>query len=147
MPGVIESDYGLVGGFLTDVLVDEHDGPPKSKTIIETDQHFHVSVGWHLIGTALDLAGPNLKFKVKLLVESMGPGPETIAATAEVPFVPPPAPSHHSDFSKTFDFAAGTLPEGVYRLVIALTATNAGKPINIAGYNDGPMIQVYAPHH
>ena len=140
----IESDYGLTGSFTTSVWVTDH---TAHNTIIETDQHFHVSVGWELNGAALDLAGPNLRFRVRVLAESMGPGPEPIMAEAEVPFVPPPAPTHHSDFSHTFDFAAGSLPPGVYRLVVALTATNAGNPINIAGYNDGPMIQVYEPHH
>lgn len=140
----IESAYNLTGDFTTSVWVNDH---TAITTIIQTNQHFHVTVGWHLLGTALDLAGPNLNFKVKLMAESMGPEPELVLAQANVPFVPPGAPTHHSDFSKTFDIAAGTLPEGVYRLVIALTATNAGKPINIAGYNDGPMIQVYVPHH
>ncbi len=143
----IESDYGLVGDFTTSVIVDDHDGAPKSKNIIETDQHFHVSVGWHLIGEALDLAGPNLKFRVQLRAESMGPEPESIMAVANIPFVPPPSPTHHSDFAHTFNFGAGTLPVGVYRLVVALTATNADIPINIAGFSDGPMIQVYEPHH
>ncbi|RME49230.1 MAG: hypothetical protein D6791_01225 [Chloroflexi bacterium] len=134
-----------LGGFLTGTIshtVQDPAGINPPSTVIQTDDPWNVQVQWSIDGVAAWLLGG--EWHLRVFAESIGPGPEVLLGTATVPLatVPPPPPRN---FTHTINVPAGTLPEGTYRLVTVINYTNGGVPAEMAGFDDGTVIQLYNP--
>ncbi len=130
--------WGNIGSTVTDP-----DDPDTPQNIIEDDDDFHVIVHWAVQGPmAPFLAGD---FSVKVYQEAVAEGNAMkgqIGPTMIVPVSDQP-PSNDREYQRDFDITAGTLLPGVYRLTTILTYTNAGIPMELAGFSEGPLIQIY----
>ncbi len=123
--------------------VREYGGVPPT-TVIRTNQAWDLLVEWTASGVLTSwIAG---KWDMHIYLESMGPGEDldlTDPNEHEVPLTPGPTPvtyTYHPDFK------AGIVPPGSYKLVFTVRYIDAsGRPDQMAGYWDGPIIQFYKP--
>ena len=127
------------------------DGTPNN--ILQEDLGGSVKVDWGFSGPGRFFLTPT-QFTVNLYAESIGPGPEKLVGTANVPgtahtagptwnftatIAIPPAPS------------AGSLPpngpgvSGVYRLTAIVANSIAGVRDSVAGFVEGPIIEMRSP--
>jgi hypothetical protein len=147
---------GALTGAGPNVEVLDPGGAPN--TIIDTDDNFTVRVRW-----SIDLPGASLlggQFLVRAYAESVGPGVERqigpiVARNVNTGTLGgPPA---RLDYVADVGVAAGTLtaeepassggPEssGVYKLVVIVTHQNFGGATVLAGFSEGPIIQMRNP--
>jgi hypothetical protein len=133
-----------------DVQVLDPGGAPN--TIIRTADPFAVRVRF-----AVDQPGASLlggQWLIRAYAESVGPGDEkqignTVAlnVSAGVPGGPPA----RLEYTATVQVPAGTLADegpnssGVYKLVVIVTHNNFGGPTVLAGFSEGPVIQMRQP--
>lgn len=91
-------------------------------TIIRRNQDCRIRTNWHMNGLlALGLGG---SWTVKAFLESMGPGPEVQAGTQVVPLAAGAVVlPDRKNFSSEILIPGGTVPAGVYKLVVAVTYT------------------------
>jgi len=139
---VLETPFpALLTGNITAVVTDPAD-PGTPQTIIEKDNPWHVIVNWNLTGPmAPFMAG---EFIVKTYLEDIAGtsfsgqiGPTMTVNLNEAP--PAPNRAYHRDFT----IGASTIPVGVYRLTTILTYNNMGVPLELAGFVEGPLVQIY----
>ncbi len=121
------------------------DGTPNH--ILDFPMGGSVQVDWSFSGMATNIL-PALRFAVSLYADPVGPGantlvggaPVTVLGSATLPSPPNPPWSYRA----TIPIAPSSLPVGAYRLTTLITtvvtATNGSVPI--AGFIDGPIIQV-----
>lgn len=147
-----EVPQNLVGGFditMSDLTVGEPG--PTPTTIIRTDHYWWVNVEWDTVGPLTGMIGGTWHLHVYL--ESMGPGDEVeLYDTHEdppypkehnIPLTPGPSPRHYHLHP---DIDPGTVKEGLYKLVVAVTYTDlADNLVPMAGYWEGPMVQFVKP--
>ncbi len=134
---------GVLSGTITAVVTDPHD-PGTPQTIIERDDDWHVIVDWQLDGPlAPFMAG---EFTVKCYLESVADsafegqiGPTIVVNLNTTPALPTPR-KYHSDFTMV---AASNPAAGVYKMTTVLTYKHLGVPLELAGFVEGPMIQLY----
>lgn len=113
--------------------------PPQA--IIQSDDDWSVRADWFIDDAAAPLLGGD--WTLHVYFESMGGGPEGALGSMNVPLnAAPPLPLPRN-YSATINVTAGTLPAGVYKLVAVLNYANMGVKQEIAGFTEGPMIQVY----
>lgn len=112
-------------------------------TIVRRDTNCHIQTKWHIKGLlALGLGGA---WTVRAFLESMGPGAEMVAGTQAVlmsagTIVLP----DKKEFTSTIQVNAGSVPAGVYKLVVAITYTEpGGTPGPLAAYQEGPIVQFF----
>jgi hypothetical protein len=135
-PQFPEKWSNLFHGHIETQITDPHGIP--ANTIISLTDDWHLKVDWQVHGMFVPMMCGT--WHVKVFLESIGPGPEIEAASAD--FVM----TGDSDYSHTF-FIGPRKPEkpGPYKLVTIITATNRkGHPSPLAGYDEGPILQFYA---
>lgn len=126
--------------------VHEHDVPPGAppSTIIRTDQDWSVHISWQTTGVCTGMITG--KWHLHCYLESMGPGPDydlIDPADHKIPLTPGPSPI---PYKAHFDVKKGKVAPGLYRLVASLTYVEpTGSPGPMAGFVEGPMLQVYTP--
>lgn len=126
--------FGLNG----DASVSESAPVNGSGKIVRTTEDWQVDVNWNTSGPLNNIMAG--KWKLAVLLEKMGHGEFALANNeAEEAFVSAP----HA-YSKTFNFAAGSVPPGLYRVLVTVTMVGpANAPGPIAGYEDLGMVQFY----
>lgn len=136
----------IFGGLMTASSVAQVEDPlginPPS-TIIQTDDNWRVHVDWQLAGPAAPFLGGD--WQVRVYAESIGGGFEgQLGPTVNVPLnsAPPGPPRNYHAF---VNVTAGTLAAGAYRLVTLINYSNLGVPLEMAAFEEGPIIQVYEP--
>jgi hypothetical protein len=125
---------------LNAVVVTDNDGNPNR--VIDEGVGFDVRVDWTLSGTLAGMIAGT--WTVRLFVESMGPGPEAQLGSVTVPLGLDP------HYSATIHAGPGSLPagppaSGVYKVVVVITHEAYGVKTEIAGFGEGPLIDVRRP--
>jgi hypothetical protein len=84
-----------------------------------------------------------MQFAVSVYAESIGEGPEGLVGSVSVAGtgVPPPAPVPIPPGSTQL-LPPGPGVSGVYKLTTVVTSTLLGTPFPVAGFVEGPIIQV-----
>jgi hypothetical protein len=124
----------LVGSGPTATVLDP-DGTPNN--ILDTLRGGSVRVGWSFSGSASAFLAA-MRFTVTLYADPVGPAPNIVVGTVAVgPGNPGPA------YQVTIPVPPGYAPDA-YRLTTLITTVLAptGQSLPIAGFIDGPIIQV-----
>lgn len=126
--------FSLTGG-LSIYEITPPGAPPT--TIIRTDQRWKVQFDWETFGRLnCVLCG---SWELRVYLEEMGRGEFHLEnATATVPFVSSP----HS-YSREIEFAANSVPVGLYKLTATIIQQGPGGPGPIVGFAEGPLVQFY----
>ncbi|MEZ5217070.1 MAG: hypothetical protein R2705_18145 [Ilumatobacteraceae bacterium] len=151
----------MEGEFLGGVTVSEPGGVlGPGNLVIDPTKPFEITATWHVFGhlvpiwlAALKSASPS--WVVSAYAESVGPGPEKMVATTNVP-IGVVTGSHDVTFSATLTVPAGTLAEenpgnpnvsGLYKIVLTTFLNSPfGLPgYDVMGYAEGPIIKVENP--
>ena len=141
---------GLAGAG-PDVTVLDPGGAPE--TIIDTDDTFEIQVRWSVEEPGAAVLGG--RWLVRAYAESIGPGQEQqLGQTRRVnvgnfaPIGPPAARAYEANVA----VPAGSLDaetatsSGVYKLAVIVTHENPnGSPTELAGFSEGPIIQMRNP--
>jgi hypothetical protein len=130
----------LVGAGPTTTVLDP-DGTPNN--IIDITLGATVEVNWSFSGPgtgALNLA----QFTVTLVADPVLPPPpeNTIIGTLVVPGTVTVTPPGSTPYNAAFAIAPNQLPVGAYRLTTLITCDEGGVSVAVAGFVDGPIIQV-----
>jgi hypothetical protein len=140
-----ESTAGVTGNVSVTVLDPAGIAPT---TIIQTDHAWQVRVDWFIDGAVAPFIGG--KWKVRVYAESLGNGEEKqIGDTMDVDLntTPPlPTPRNYSttvNIPKFSDDALKGLDAGLYRLMTAVLYENLLVPLEMAGFEEGPIVQIY----
>jgi hypothetical protein len=134
------------------VVVLDPGGAPN--TIIVRNDPFRIHVEWSVNQPGASLLGG--QWLVRAYAESIGPGQEElltpalpINVSAGTPNAGPPA---RLDYQADIDVPPFRLQSeqdpnssGVYKLVVVVTHQNFGGPTVLAGFSEGPVIQVREP--
>jgi hypothetical protein len=132
----------IIGGVGTPTsTVADPDGTPNN--ILAFEDGGKVTVAWSFSGVGLGFL-TTAHFSVQLWADPIGTGVNTLVGGVAVTVpgtvtVVPPAPQ---PYHATITIAPSSLPVGAYRLTALITTTNGGFSIPIAGFVDGPIIQV-----
>lgn len=127
-----------IPGFLTgtgpDVTVFDDDNTPN--LILDADDGGSVQVDWTMSGTLSAILG-DVQFAVILVADPVTNNPKVVLGPLD-------ATDASGVYSVTFTIAPGALTPDAYRLttVITSTETSSGGSLPIAGFVDGPIIQV-----
>ncbi len=130
----------LLKGSATSVVEDPL-GLAPPHTIIQSDDAWRVRVNWSIEGLLAGFLGGD--FQARVFYESIGGGLEGELPTppstpvASVPAIPP------RNYEAVVDVPAGFLAPGAYRLVTLINYSNLGVPQEMAGFVEGPIIQIY----
>lgn len=132
----------ILSGTITSRVVDPAD-PGTPQTIIETDDRWFVDVHWNIKGPLAPFMCGQFTLKAYL---------EDIAATnfegqigqTEVVDLDEAPVSENRSYHRQINVKAGAVPTGVYKLTTILTYSHGGVPLELAGFDEGPMIQLYA---
>jgi hypothetical protein len=115
---------------------------PAPATHIRTDQEWSVGFSWETLGSLNYLMAGTWELTVYL--EEMGGGEFALPLNVNtIPFVSGPSP-YALAFAFAFDFAAGVVPEGAYRVVTTVDMIGPGGfqgPISAVG--EGPILRFY----
>jgi hypothetical protein len=112
-------------------------------TIIQAEDPFFIHVLWTIDQVVAPfLAGD---WQLRVYAESVGGGFEgQLGPTINVPLNAAPAlplpRTYHGDVS----VAGNTLAPGTYKLITLINYSNLGVPLEMAAFQEGPIIQVYA---
>jgi hypothetical protein len=128
----------LVGSGPTSTVLDPDLNP---NNILEAALGGSVKVDWSFAGP-LTVFLPLTTFTVSIYAESVGPGPEQMVGSVPVSGAAPP--------TATVSIPAGSLPaqapgvSGVYKLTAVITnvITSSGVPTPLAGFVEGPIVQM-----
>lgn len=144
-------EFMSLAGDGPDVTVLDPGGAPE--TIIDTNDTFTIQVRWSVEEPGAAVLGG--RWLVRAYAESIGPGQEQqLGQTRRVnvgnfaPIVSPPARGYEANV----DVLAGSLDaetatsSGVYKLAVIVTHENPnGSPTELAGFSEGPIIQMRNP--
>jgi hypothetical protein len=160
-PNVPSGFLTITGAFTSSVLVDEAPAIGVGNLVLDPSRPFDIKVDWQMDGyiaelwlSALAVASPD--WIVTAYAESVGPGPEQILATVNVPVLPLPSASPPFDYSVTITVPPNTLAEenpgnplvsGVYKLVVTVFLDSVfGSPgYDVMGFAEGPIVKVENP--
>lgn len=120
--------------------------------IIRSDQSWGVKVDWEMHGPVAEWQ--DAEFRVHVLLESMGPGteydlpiagPKTVA-TLDGSLTYPGGVATRT-YTADIALSPGDVELGTYLVVtvIQMFERSSGNPTPIAGFAQGPMIQVFKP--
>lgn len=132
-------------GPMTTVM--DPDGTPNN--ILQENLGGSVKVDWGFSGAGRFFLGPT-QFTVNLYAESVGPGPETLVGTVNI------AGTAHTagptwNYTATVTIPPGSLPangptaSGVYRLTVLVNNSIGGVRDAVAGFVEGPIIEMRSP--
>lgn len=123
----------LVGTGPASTVLDP-DGTPNN--ILDAPLGGSVKVDWSFAGPVSWVLG-SLRFTVTLYADPVGPGANMVVGS---PTVTGPGPN----YTVTIPVPGGSLTPDAYRLTTLITAVfiPTGAQTNIAGFIDGPIIQV-----
>ena len=130
----------LVGNSVA--VVEDPAGINPPSTILQTEDPWRVHVDWSITNGAAPFLGGD--WEVRVYAESIGGGFEGLLGSVTVPLnsAPPmPLPRQYHVF---VNVAGGLLAAGAYRLVTLINYSNLGVPLEMAAFEEGPIIQVYA---
>lgn len=119
-------------------------------TIIDTGDPFALRVTWSVDQPGASLLGG--QWLVRAYAESIGPGQEQQLGAAVQINVAAGVPGGGAlTYTATVSVAANTLAaetatsSGVYKLVVIVTHQNFGGPTILAGFSEGPVVQLRDP--
>jgi hypothetical protein len=128
---------GILTGTITGmtVLDPTESYPPGEKTsLLEPDDPFNVQLDWKLSGPLVWVVGGTWHLRLFIDdVDGVGPTHGQLGSTVNIPVVITGDPT---PFSYTFQVAANTVKEGVYRLTAVINHTPAGAPANSTYYTE-----------
>jgi hypothetical protein len=102
--------------------------------ILERGKGGTVRVDWAISGPGANLLA-GTQFVVSLYADPVGPNPNVMVGSANAPGAGP--------YTASISIAPNSLNPDAYRLTALVTHLNAvGQPTNLAGFVDGPIIQV-----
>jgi hypothetical protein len=143
----IEINIPILTGQITDVHLFEVGGVAPTN-IIKSSQGFGAHIEWQLCGWLAQFLPGN--WRLSLLLESMGPGPEYSLPTPPdaIPLTSGtacPLDPACTCYVRDLNIAAGVVGSGTYRAIVVLTYEPApGTPGPIAGHAELGMVQIYA---
>ena len=161
-PNVPVGALTITGDFTAAVLVEEVPAVGVGNLVLDPTQPFDIKVEWAIDGniaelwlTALAVASPD--WIVTAYAESVGPGPELIVGTVNVPVNPLPSANAPFEYSATITVPPGTLAEenpgdptvsGVYKIVVTvfLNSVLGAFGLDIVGFAEGQVIKVEDPN-
>jgi hypothetical protein len=139
---MFEHPFGALLSGVTTAAVNDPNGINPPSTIIQTEHAWEVRVNWEVTGLVAPFLGG--EWLVSAFAESIGPGGEQqVGATAVVPLASAPPLPTPRQYAATINVAAGTLTPGAYKLVTLITYQNGGFPLEMAGFVEGPVVQIY----
>ncbi|MFO7684305.1 MAG: hypothetical protein R6X34_30105 [Chloroflexota bacterium] len=115
--------------------------------IIQTDDAWEILSRWEIDDVGASYLGGT--WTVRIFAEAMGPGADKELAKAEVDLsavaaLPLPRQYEYLFEIPAFDVnPAKGLEPGVYKLVTVVNYANGGFPLEMAGFREGPIIQIY----
>ncbi len=130
----------MSGGIRT--TVQDPAGLQPHTHIIRLSDAWAIRVQWDISGGGVSGLAPTALWHVRAYLESIGPGNEFEVATLDEP-LGAAAPSHSYDKVLAVPAAHPLLAAGPYKLVTVITITNGGVPVQIAAYDEGPVLQFY----
>ena len=150
----IEHPFGGPGAFVGNVNISVLDPnvaafPPS--TIIQRDHNWAVKVDWQISGSAVKTMNSG-QWLVKVFIDSIGPGFEgQVGATVAVPVLGPPPANPPGSASRAYTATINAPPPntvpgqiaGTYKLTTVVNHVDAGVQMEIAGFQEGPVIQFY----
>jgi hypothetical protein len=117
--------------------------PLAPSTIIETDDDWEVDVNWFIAGLVAPALGGD--WDVRLFLESMdGLNPTQKVGDVKVSLNSVP-PSTNRKYTAKIKIKAGTVGAGLYKLTAAITYSNLGIILEMAGFHEGPLMQFIDP--
>jgi hypothetical protein len=100
-------------------------------------------VTWNLTQVIAPFLGG--EWKLRVYAESIGGGFEgQLGADVDIPLNTAPALPLPRQYHGDVNVPGNTLPPGAYRLVTLINYSNGGVPLEMAAFQEGPIIQVYA---
>ena len=124
-------------------------------SIVTSGEIFAIEVHWEVAGPIAPALNPAYKWNARVFFESIGPGGEgQLGATVVVPYTTHTAgnpalgsPSYHYKATLTGLSLVNppATPTRAYRLITVITMDDGATPavpVEIAGYLDGPIVQV-----
>jgi len=129
----------------TVTVLDPAAGAFPPTTIIQRDHAWKVQVEWEINGPAAPAVGG--EWVVRCYLESIGPGFEgQIGVPETVPLADAPPLPLPREYEREIDIDAAEIlgiSDGAYRLVTLINYENGGIPGEIAGHQEGPIVQFY----
>lgn len=150
----IESDVVDYQGTIDAQIFELPQGVPVTSRIIRNTQKWGVKVDWEMHGNLAVFL--DAEFRLQLFLESMGPGTEyalplagpVVVATLSVPNTPVGGVATRT-YTKNIEIdpAVTTVDVGTYKVVTALQLyeKSSNNPTPIAGFVEGPIIQIFQP--
>lgn len=122
-----------------------------TRHIIRKDQAWSVRVDWEVHGSLVTWL--DAEFRLRAYLESMGPGTEYVLPAAPVVIptlsvpVAPVGGLPTRTYTTNINVNAAQVDEGIYKLVtvLQLFERSTGNPTPVAGFAEGPMIQIFQP--
>ena len=160
-PNVPSGFLTITGDFTSTVLVEEVPAIGVGNLVLDPTKEFKIKLDWAVDGniaelwlSALAIDSPD--WIVTAYAESVGPGPELILVTQNVPVNPLPSANPPFAYSTTLTVPPNTLAEenpgdptvsGVYRLVVTVFLdSNFGSPgYDVIGSAEGPVVKMENP--
>lgn len=128
-------------GNMTAIVQDPAGANPETH-IIQIPDAWQVRVRWDVSGDAVTTFAEDALWRVRVSIESLGPGLEAIVGEITEP-VGAPAAAHNYDRTVNIPGSLAGLTPGPYKVVTVLTLENGGLPCPLAGYVEGPVVQFY----
>jgi len=161
-PNVPSGFLTITGDFTSTVLVEEVPAIGVGNLVLDPTREFKIKLDWAIDGNVAELwlsalAIDSPDWIVTAYAESVGPGPEQILVTKNVPVNPLPSANPPFEYSTTLTVPPGTLAEenpgdplvsGVYKLVVTvfLDSTFGSVGYDIMGFVEGPVVKVEDPN-
>jgi hypothetical protein len=127
------------------------DNTPAPASVLDANEPFTVRMGWTVPAALAPFLGGS--FRLRVYVESFGPGPERQVGQVNVPIVPGQqnyagidmiVPGNTLPGEGAPDPVTGQPVSGLYRCVAVLQHLNGGATEG-SGYHDGTLIQLRQP--
>ena len=161
-PNVPSGFLTITGDFTSTVLVEEVPAIGVGNLVLDPTREFKIKLDWAIDGNVAELwlsalAIDSPDWIVTAYAESVGPGPEQILVTKNVPVNPLPSANPPFAYSTTLTVPPFSLPEenpgdplvsGVYKLVVTvfLDSTFGSPGYDIMAFAEGPIIKVEDPN-
>ena len=161
-PNVPSGFLTITGDFTSAVLVEEVPAIGVGNLVLDPTREFKIKLDWAIDGNVAELWLSALAINspdwiVTAYAESVGPGPEQILVTKNVPVNPLPSLNPPFAYSTTLTVPPFSLPEenpgdplvsGVYKLVVTvfLDSTFGSQGYDMMGFVEGPVVKVEDPN-